>query len=151
MPTIVTFTPNTTAKSSEVNSNFSGLNNAIENEHDSAGSHSIIKPTATKQTLVTLTDAATVTADGDVGNLFTVTLGGNRTIAVNNMDAGQAFLIRLVQDGTGSRTVTWFGTIKWPGGSAPTLTTSANEVDSFGFICTSTGNYDGYIVGQDLS
>jgi len=106
---------------------------------------------AAKGTITGDSDGATVTFDMDVSNIHTVTLGGNRTLAVSNVDVGQAFVIRLVQDGTGSRTVTWFSTIKWPSGTAPTLSTAASDVDSFGFICTSSGNYDGYIIGQGLS
>ena len=104
----------------------------------------------TKQNLVTATDGTTVTFDGDTGNIFTVTLGGNRTLALSNIDAGQSFIIRLVQDGTGSRTVTWFSTIKWADGVEPTLTTTGDKTDVFGFLCTSAGNYDGYIVGQNI-
>lgn len=106
---------------------------------------------ATKSKLTTDTDASTVTFDLDASNLHTVTLGGNRTLALSNADTGQVFVIRLVQDGTGSRTVTWFSTIKWPAGTAPTLSTAINKVDVFGFICTGSGTYDGFIVGQGLS
>ncbi len=100
-------------------------------------------------TLTSNTDAATVTFDLST-SLHTVTLGGNRTLALTNETVGQTFVIRLVQDGTGSRTVTWFSTIKWDGGSAPTLTATLNKTDVFGFICTSAGNYDGFIIGQNL-
>ena len=59
-------------------------------------------------------------------------------------------MLRLLQDGTGSRTVTWFSTIKWAGGSAPTLTTTASKADVFGFLCTATDAYDGFVVGQNI-
>jgi hypothetical protein len=100
--------------------------------------------------LTTDSDGATVTFDMDTSNLHQVTLAGNRTLAVSNVAVGQAFVIRLTQDGTGSRTVTWFSTIKWAGGSAPTLTTTAAKADVLGFICTSSGNYDGFVVGQNV-
>ena len=100
-------------------------------------------------TLTSNTDAATITFDLS-NSLHTVTLGDNRTLALSNETVGQTFVIRLVQDATGSRTVTWFSTIKWAGGSAPTLTTTANKTDVFGFICTSAGNYDGFIIGLNL-
>ena len=96
------------------------------------------------------TDGTTITFDLDSANTHSVTLGGNRTLALSNSDAGQKFIIRLTQDGTGSRTVTWFSTIKWAGGVTPTLTTTANKTDVFGFICTSAGNYDGFVVGYNL-
>lgn len=103
--------------------------------------------------LGTDTDAATVTFDmSDVtkGNIRTVTLGGNRTLAVSNVQVGQAFILRLKQDGSGNRTVTWFSTISWPSGVVPTLTTTANKTDVFGFICTGSGTYDGFVVDQNL-
>src|SRR3990167_3274684 len=75
--------------------------------------------TKTVQTIVTATDGATVTFVLSDGNIQTVTLGGNRTLALSNVSTGQVFVLRLVQDGSGSRTVTFFSTIKWPGGSAP--------------------------------
>lgn len=112
---------------------------------------SFTKPTinASVQALTTDSDGGTVTFDMAASNIHTVVLGGNRTLALSNVVAGQAFLIRLTQGG-GSNTVTWFSTIKWSGGNAPTLTTTGGKTDVFGFLCTSTGNYDGFIVGQDL-
>lgn len=105
---------------------------------------------ATKQVLVSDSDGATITFDLDAGNIHKVTLGGNRTLALSNADTGQVFIVRLTQDGTGSRTVTWWSTIKWAGGVAPTLTTTAGQTDAFGFICTGTNTYDGFIIGQNL-
>jgi hypothetical protein len=105
---------------------------------------------AIKTPIQSNTDGATVTFDLDEANTHTVVLGGNRTLALSNSDAGQKFIIRLTQDGTGSRTVTWFNTIKWAGGVTPTLTTTPNKTDVFGFICTSANNYDGFVVGYNL-
>ena len=106
---------------------------------------------ATKPGLKADTDGATVTFNLNEPNMHTVTLGGNRTFAISNETAGQRFIIRVLQDGTGSRLVsTWFSTIKWAGGSAPTLTTTANKADVFGFVVTGTDTYDGFIVGQNV-
>lgn len=96
------------------------------------------------------TDGATVTFNMATSNFHTVTLGGNRTLALSNVGTGQAFLINLKQDGTGSRTVTWFSGISWPAGTTPTLTTTANKTDSFGFLCTGSGAYIGYNLGQNI-
>lgn len=104
----------------------------------------------TVQTVTVATDGATVTFDLSLGNIHTVTLGGNRTLALSNGSTGQVFIIRLVQDGTGSRTVTWFSTIKWPGAVTPTLTTTASKTDVFGFVTTGSGTYDGFILGSNL-
>ena len=133
--------------------NSQDLNDIVDGiiaEHNQDRTHGVINPTAIKSNYETVSDGATVTFDGDTSNVFTVVLGGNRTLAVSNIDVGQTFIIRLTQDGTGSRTVTWFTTIKWVNGVAPTLTTTGDKTDVFGFICTSAGNYDGYIVGQNL-
>ena len=99
-------------------------------------------------------DAATVIFDLDQATTHGVTLGNNRTLALSNVQIGDKFLIRLQQDGTGSRTVTWFNHISWAGGSAPTLTTTANKADLLGFLTASgTGSdywFDGLVVGQNI-
>jgi len=100
--------------------------------------------------LVAESDGATITFDLNDGNTQGVTLGDNRTLAISNEVAGQKFMLRLLQDGTGGRTVTWFSTIKWAGGSAPTLTTTASKADVFGFLCTAADTYDGFVVGQNI-
>ena len=87
-------------------------------------------------TAVTATDGATITFDFTAGLYQEVTLGGNRTIAEPTGEAsygGQEVVIVLIQDGTGSRTVTWHGVFTWTGGTAPTLTTTAAKRDIFGF------------------
>ena len=105
---------------------------------------------AVKTGIKTNTDGLTITFDLDEANTHEVTLGDNRTLAISNEDEGQKFLIKLIQDGTGSRTVTWFSTIKWAAETAPTLTTTAGKADLLGFLCTGTGTYDGFIVGQNI-
>lgn len=78
---------------------------------------------------------------------------GNITIALSNIPVSPAsmkFMVSITQDGTGSRTVTWFTTIRWAGGTAPTLTTTASKRDTFGFIRTGSNTYDGFVIGQSL-
>lgn len=85
---------------------------------------------AQRGSYVTLTDAATIAVDLSLGNNFQVTLGGNRTLgAPTNVVAGQSGVIRVVQDGTGSRTLAYNSVYKFAGGTAPTLTTTASAVD----------------------
>lgn len=103
-----------------------------------------------KGTLTAGTDGATITFDKNTSDFHNVILGGNRILALSNMEAGDRIVLRLVQDATGSRSVTWFTTIKWAGGVAPTLTSTANKADVFGFLCTSSGNYDGFVIGQNI-
>jgi len=93
----------------------------------------------------------TATLDLSNSNIHVITMpAGNITIALSNVSVGQIFSIEIIQDSVGGRTCTWFSTIRWVSGSAPTLSTGANKKDTFVFRCTSSGNYDGYIAGQNL-
>mgnify|MGYP001618355250 CR=1 FL=1 len=83
-----------------------------------------------------LTDGATIALDWNNGNVQSVTLAGNRTFTFANPKDGGRYLIILAQDATGSRTITW-PTIKWTGGTAPTLTTTASKKDIIAIV------YDG--------
>lgn len=99
----------------------------------------------------TPTGGGTATLDLSKGNIHHITMpAGNITIAISNGTAGQCFIIRILQDSGGSRTVAWFTTIKWAGGSAPTLTTTANKADTVGFEVTGSNTYDGFVVGQSI-
>ena len=100
--------------------------------------------------ITVLTDGATITPDFSASCNFTVTLGGNRTMAnPTNVVGGQSGSIFIVQDGTGSRTLAWGSNWDWAGGSAPTLSTTANAVDRVDYIARNatsiqavyTGNY----------
>lgn len=94
-------------------------------------------------------DAATITFNMATSPIHNVTLGGNRTLAVSNVATSQAFIVILKQDGTGSRTVTWWSGIKWVNATVPTLTTTANRYDIFAFIYDGT-NYYGSIIGLNF-
>ena len=85
--------------------------------------------------LVTLTDAATIAVDFSRGEDFTVTLDGNRTMgAPTNVEVGQTGHFAVYQDGvTGSRTLAWNAVYQLPGGTAPTLTTTAGACDVFAY------------------
>jgi hypothetical protein len=85
---------------------------------------------AQRGAITALTDGATITADFALANNFSVTLGGNRTLAnPSNLTAGQSGCIWITQDGTGSRTLAYGSQWDFTGGTAPTLTTTAAAVD----------------------
>jgi hypothetical protein len=94
----------------------------------------------------------TATFDLSTHNWYTLTLDHTQTVtlALSNATTGQQFTLALVQDATGTNLVTWFSGIKWAGGTAPTLTTTASKADVFTFKCIGTGSYYGFIVGQNL-
>jgi len=85
--------------------------------------------------IATLTDAATITPDFGANQNFTVTLGDNRTLAnPTNIVVGQTGSIFVVQDGTGSRTLSFGTYYDFAGGTAPTISTTANAVDRIDYI-----------------
>jgi hypothetical protein len=87
---------------------------------------------------VALTDGATITPDFDAGRIFSVTLGGNRTLAnPTNLEAGQSGVVIVTQDGTGTRTLS-FGTYWDFAGGAPAISTPANTVDVIAYYVRST-------------
>ena len=93
------------------------------------------------QNIVTLVDATTITANLAQTNNFVVTLGGNRTLAnATNITAGSSGFIVVRQDGTGSRTLTFGTGWRFPGNTAPTLTTTASAVDLIVFTARDSGN-----------
>jgi hypothetical protein len=121
-------------------------------KHDGSGMKKIGVNDLLRDGLFALTDGATITLNlANPERIFSVTLGGNRTLAVTNAAAGDRFILKLVQDGTGSRTVTWWSTINWPGGSAPTLTTTAEKADYLEFVCTGTNTFDCIRLLQNLT
>ena len=75
---------------------------------------------------------------------------GGITLDVINVKRGDIFLIEIIQDGVGGRLVDFFETINWVDGVAPSLTATASKKDSFVFVCTSVGTYNGYITGQNI-
>ena len=82
----------------------------------------------------TLTDQATVTWDASTQDVCKLTLGGNRTLAApTNNTTGQFISILVIQDGTGSRTLTWNAVFEFAADTAPTLTTTASKGDVFVF------------------
>jgi hypothetical protein len=104
---------------------------------------------AQRGTVVALTDGATITPDFALGNNFSVTLGGNRTLAnPTNLTAGQSGVIVITQDGTGSRTLAYGSNFKFPGGTAPTLTTTAAAVDVLAYYCESSSRITARLVAD---
>ena len=95
---------------------------------------------------VVLTDAATTTLDGALGNFATWTMGGNRTLAVSNLVAGATYMVEIKQDATGSRTITWPASFRWPGATPGVLSTAPNSVDVLTFA-----SFDGSTVRAVLN
>ncbi len=96
---------------------------------------------AQRGSITALTDGATITPDFAVANNFSVTLGGNRTLAnPSNLTAGQSGSIFVSQDGTGSRTLAFGSMYDFAGGTAPTLSTAASAVDRIDYVVRTTSS-----------
>lgn len=85
---------------------------------------------ATPTSAVTFS-ATAMTVDCTKSNVFTTTFTANVTTAptISNPQDGQTLNWFITQDATGSRTMTWPTSFKWPGGTAGVLSTAANAVD----------------------
>lgn len=107
------------------------------------------------ETLVSANSGTAYTINLGNGNVFKVTLTANVTFTFSGAPtSGTAgsFTLILVQDATGSRTVSWPASVDWPGGSAPTITSTANAVDVLTFLTTDGGTtWYGFAAGQNLS
>jgi hypothetical protein len=84
----------------------------------------------------TLTDGATISWDMAAGFNAKVTLGGNRTLGTpTSPKAGLTYVLEVIQDATGSRTMTWPASFNWGSAGAPTLSTAAGKVDIVTLYC----------------
>lgn len=72
--------------------------------------------------------SGTLTLDLADGHEFNVTMTeAVTTLTLSNVPTGVSFLtLDLTQDGTGGWAITWPASVKWDGGTAPTLTTAAS-------------------------
>lgn len=100
--------------------------------------------------ITALTDGTNISVNLADSNNFSVTLGGNRTLDnPSNIVAGQSGSIFISQDATGSRTLAYGSYYDFAGGTAPTLSTSANSIDRIDYVvrsstsihCVFTANY----------
>ena len=82
----------------------------------------------------TLTDASTISWDVGTSPVAKVTITDNRTLgAGTNAQTGQFVSLLVIQDGTGSRTLSFNAVYEFKDDTAPTLTTTASKGDLFVF------------------
>lgn len=78
----------------------------------------------------TLTDAASITWDAEPGQTASVTLAANRALAnITNPQVGATYILRIIQDGTGGRTLSYGANYDFGVAGTPTLSTGANKWD----------------------
>jgi hypothetical protein len=133
--------------------------NLISAVTDETGSGSLVfgtnaaltNPTVTNyvETAYVANTSTALTVSLANGTVQILTLTGNATITMPTAVAGKSFIILLRQDATGSRAVTW-STVKYPSGTAPTITATASKQDIFSYFSDGTSWY-GTTVGQNYT
>jgi hypothetical protein len=99
---------------------------------------------------VTTSTSATYNIDWNTGNLFEITMSGNTTLTFSNLAPAKSINALFIQDGTGSRIITW-PTIQWTGGSAIVLSTGSAMIDAFNFFVRSSGSgVCGFLLGKNV-
>jgi|WetSurMetagenome_2_1015567.scaffolds.fasta_scaffold480425_2 hypothetical protein len=124
---------------------------ALTYDHTTAEEVRMVLPAEELNPTLT-TDTFSATPAWDLStSLHAMTMTANITsMTVTNETVGQSFVIALTQGGAGSYVATWFATIAWAGGVAPTLTTTVGKTDWFGFTCVAAGVYAGFIIGKNV-
>ena len=127
-------------------SGFSGISGYSGTIGSTTGSGAVVlqtTPSITTPVITGYTETApsiansstAVTLSLSSGTVLSYTLTGNCTFTMPTATSGTSFIVKLIQDGTGSRTATFTG-VKWPAGTAPTITTTATTgLDILSFVC----------------
>lgn len=90
-------------------------------------------------TPIALTSGATINWDLNLGNVFTLVLDTNATLAnPTNMVSGTYYALYVQQDSTGSRTLSYGSAYSWGNIGIPVLTSAPNKVDLMLFYCNGT-------------
>lgn len=105
----------------------------------------------TEATSAPAISSSTLTLDLLNGHVFLVSLNSNiTTLTISNIPAGTnltGFTLIFTADGT-ARSVTWPASVKWPGGVAPTLTSTNTKIDVLNFVSTDNGtSWLGFVGG----
>jgi len=124
---------------------FIGINNITPTERlDVVGNVKI-----TGQSYVALPATGTTTSATTInwndGNVQEDVLGANTTFTFTNPKAGATYILVIKQSAAGSNTITWDPRVTWAGGTAPTMTTTANRFDVYTFIFDGNKYFGSYI------
>ena len=94
----------------------------------------IVVPGDPAQVVQTLADGANISWNHNTSRTAQVTLAGNRVLDnPTNSIEGLEYTLKVIQDGTGTRLLTYGSAYKFAGGTAPTLSTGVNDIDILRF------------------
>jgi hypothetical protein len=103
-----------------------------------------------RETVITANTGTAYTVVNTAGSILNLTLTGNCVFTFPAASSGGQFTLLLLQDATGARTITWPTSVRWPGGTAPTITATASRTDVISFV--SDGTYWlGFVGGQNFN
>ena len=83
-------------------------------------------------------------------SMYDLTLSNSTTYTFPNPGTNKGFQFTLIQRQTGARTVTWPNSVKWPGGTAPTITATSGKADVFSFVSDGL-NWIGFPCGYNFT
>ena len=140
------------AQAGAFSSSFTGTGSVVLATSPTITTATLVNPTITNytETTVTANTSTAYTIDNTNGTLQILTLTGNCTFTFPTATAGKSFTLFLKQDATGSRTVTWPASVKWPGGTAPTITATASKADKYVFTADGS-SWVGSNAGQNYT
>ena len=109
----------------------------------------------TLQVQVVAATGAAETLDTAAYTVFDLTLDDDCTLTIGAPASGimvRQVLLYLRQDGSGGHTITYPGTVLWPGGSDHALTPAASALDAVSLLTIDGGtNWIGTVVGQGFA
>ena len=98
-----------------------------------------------------LTSAATVSWNANTAQVATLALGHNATVAnATNHQSGGVYIMRVTQD-SAPKTLAWSTGYKWPGNTAPVMTSTGGAVDIFTFVSDGTYMYGSFSGSQNFT
>jgi hypothetical protein len=148
-----TFVNGTIADGTLVNENFNKILAQVNGELDAANvkngtmtedklSFHLHDKSLASAALYTAAHGSDVTIDWSNGATQEVVIEETTHFILTNPVDGQVYRLIITQEATGgSHTATWHDTIRWAGGSAPTLTTAVNKSDIITFLYAGTTWY----------
>jgi hypothetical protein len=139
------------AQAGAFSNSFTGTGSVVLATSPTIATATLTNPTITNyvETSYSANSSTAITLNLANGTVQIITLTGNATITMPAAVSGKSFLMMLRQDATGSRTATW-STVKWAGGTAPTITSTASRMDMFSFFSDGT-NWYGATIGQNYT
>jgi len=83
----------------------------------------------------------TLAIDWSKKNKQSITLSSTGTITFTDPSGPTSLLLKVIQDSTGNRSVTWPSSVKWVQGVVPSLSPGGNSLDIVGLYFDGTDYY----------